>query len=206
MAIARIGVYIWVTWISKLLVGDASCEWAIWFKSHFKDYEKDGGGFDFVSWKIDHTRVLGELRDDLEAKGHTVFIEAQNSFRTCGSSGAIIAGKPDVIAEDQDGHLTIYDVKTGKQRDSDVAQVMIYMYAVPRAQDSPWRGKRPDGCLVYKDGTRKVIPANAIDDNFKENLFALLRRITAGEPASRVPSTQECGFCDLTYNDCSERI
>ena len=27
------GPYVWVTWASKLLAGDASCEWASWFKA-----------------------------------------------------------------------------------------------------------------------------------------------------------------------------
>ena len=28
----RESVYIWVTWLSRLLVGDASCEWATWYR------------------------------------------------------------------------------------------------------------------------------------------------------------------------------
>ena len=63
----------------------------------------------------------------------------------------------------------MYDVKTGAQRDSDVAQVMIYMYALPLAADSPWKGRSPDGRVVYRDGTEIYIPATAVDDNFRKD-------------------------------------
>ena len=26
--------YIWVAWLSKLLSGDDSCEWRVWFQAH----------------------------------------------------------------------------------------------------------------------------------------------------------------------------
>ena len=38
----------------------------------------------------------------------------------------MVAGQADLIAVAPDGQTTVYDVKTGAQRDSDVAQVMIY--------------------------------------------------------------------------------
>ena len=72
--------------------------------------------------------------------------------------------------------MTVYDVKTGAQRDSDVAQVMIYMYALPLVAGSPWEEKSPDYRLVYKDGTDKYIPASAIDDDFRERLVDLIKR------------------------------
>ena len=44
----RESVYIWVTWLSRLLVGDASCEWATWYRSHHIGYEKAPGDFDMA--------------------------------------------------------------------------------------------------------------------------------------------------------------
>ena len=26
--------YIWATWLPRLLAGENSCEWAVWFKAH----------------------------------------------------------------------------------------------------------------------------------------------------------------------------
>ena len=28
--------YIWTTWLPKLLTGENSCEWAIWFKANYQ--------------------------------------------------------------------------------------------------------------------------------------------------------------------------
>ena len=93
----RTDPYIWVTWLSKLLVGDTSCEWAAWFKAHFQDFQKVPSDFDTFSWQIDHTDLLSQVRADLEAEGYTVATEQQNLFRLRGSSGITVGGKPDLI-------------------------------------------------------------------------------------------------------------
>ena len=206
MAIQRNGVYVWVTWLSRLLVGDASCEWASWFRSHYTGYEKVSRSFDYAKWKINHTSMLTEVRERLLAEGNRVTSERQNSFRLRGSSGAIISGQPDLIAVDSDKQATVFDIKTGAERDSDVAQVMIYMYALPLISSSPLREHSPQGRLIYRDGKEKAIPASAIDDDFKQGLFSLIRRVVSEAPPIRVPSAGECGWCDLTSRDCPERI
>ena len=83
---------------------------------------------------------------------------------------------------------------------------MIYMYALLRVAGSKWCGQTFDGCLVYGAGTRRDIPASAINADFAEALNGLLRRITSHESAFRVPSDSECAWCDLTINDCVDRI
>lgn len=40
MAMARNSPYVWVTWLTKILAGEQSCEWASWFKAHYQDFEK----------------------------------------------------------------------------------------------------------------------------------------------------------------------
>ena len=206
MAVQRHNVYVWVTWLSRLLVGDASCEWASWFKAHHSGYAKASRDFSLSTWKMQHTRLLNDVRDKLEASGHTVSTERANWFRLQGGSGALVAGQADLIAVAPDGQTTVYDVKTGAQRDSDVAQVMIYIYALPLIADSDWEGKSLDGRLVYKDGTEKYIPASAIDTDFREGLHDLIRRVVSDDPARRVPSPAECNWCDLTDLDCPERM
>ena len=206
MAIQRNGVYVWVTWLSRLLVGDASCEWASWFRSHYTGYEKVSRSFDYAKWKINHTSMLTEVRERLLAEGNRVTSERQNSFRLRGSSGAIISGQPDLIAVDSDKQATVFDIKTGAERDSDVAQVMIYMYALPLIPSSPLREHSPQGRLIYRDGKEKAIPASAIDDDFRQGLFSLIKRVVSDAPPIRVPSAGECGWCDLTSRNCLERI
>ena len=206
MTVRRDNVYVWVTWLSRLLVGDASCEWASWFKAHHSGYSKASRDFSLSTWKMHHTRLLNDVRDGLEADGHTVSVERENSFRLQGGSGALVSGQADLISVAPDGQATVYDVKTGAQRDSDVAQVMIYMYALPLVAGSLWEGKTLDGCLVYRDGTEKHIPASAIDSDFREGLVDLIRKVVSDKPARRVPSPAECSWCDLTDRDCPERV
>ena len=206
MAIRRDNAYVWVTWLSRLLVGDAFCEWAFWFKAHHSGYAKASRDFSLSTWKMHHTRLLNDVRDKLEAGGNTVSTERANWFRLQGGSGALVAGQADLIAVAPGGQVTVYDVKTGAQRDSDVAQVMTYMYALPLVADSDWEGKSLDGRLVYRDGTERYIPASAIDSDFKEGLHDLIRRVVSDRPARRVPSPPECKWCDLTDLDCPERV
>ena len=201
----RSGPYIWATWLAKLLVGDASCEWAAWFKAHYKDYERMPGDFDAVAWQIRHTAMLNEVRDRLEAGGSSVLSENQCRFTLRGGSGAAIGGKPDLVAIGEDNRATVYDIKTGRRRPSDAAQVMIYMYALP--YQPRYRGMSFEGRVAYADGGEDVaIPAGAVNDSFRADLHAQIRRVTAANAPRRRPSAFECRMCDITPNDCPERI
>ena len=204
MTETRSGPYIWVTWLSKLLVGDRSCEWAAWFKAHHKNYVRAPSPFDVVTWQMNHTALLNDVRDGLELDGNRVSSEDQNYFNLRGSSGAVLGGKPDLVVTREDGTGTIYDIKTGQPRASDNAQVMIYMYALPYINQ--FRGIQFDGRLVYKEGGEVEIPADAVDDSFRSHLFGLIRRVSDSDPARKVPSALECSMCDLTPADCPERI
>ncbi|MCY4578004.1 MAG: hypothetical protein OXD31_03060 [Chloroflexi bacterium] len=125
MTVQRYNVYVWVTWLSRLIVGDASCEWASRFKAHHSGYVKTSRDFSLSTWKMHHTRLLKYVRDKLETDGHIVSTERNNWFKLQGGSVALVSGQADLIAVVPDGRTTVYDVKIGAQRDSDVAQVMI---------------------------------------------------------------------------------
>ena len=147
------------------------------------------------------------LADKLEEQGCEVFLEGQNWLETRGEdSGSIINGQPDLIAWNPDGSATIYDVKTGQQRASDEIQVKLYMFLLPRPGHRRWHGVTFDGCVVYADGTEKKIGADAITDEFKESVTTFMRRIVSRKPARHVPSERECGWCEISSEDCSERI
>lgn len=156
-----------------------------------------------VTWQ---SRLLNKVRDKLEAEGIPYPLSEPNWFKLKGGSGAMVAGQADLMAVASAGQVTVYDVKTGAQRDSDVAQVMIYMYALPLAAGSPWKGKSPDGRAVYSDGTEIYIPATTIDTDFRDGFHDLIIRVVSDGPAHRVPSPAECNWCDLTNLDCPERI
>ena len=187
----RTAPYIWVTWLSRLLVGDDSCVWSTWFRAHYERFRKvEGSSFDLVRWKRAHTRLLRETMDDLRSGGHVVTTVEQNAFHLKGSSGATLAGRPDIIATAPDGSVTVYDAKTGTQKSSDAAQVMIYLYAL--ARDPRYRGMPLEGRLVYGNGAEVPIPAGSLDEHFIDGLHDLLKRVTGDEPAERVPSGREC--------------
>ena len=81
---------------------------------------------------------------------------------------------------------------------------MIYMYALPKAMQE-YRDAKFSGEIVYNYHTHRV-PQGGIDQGFIQNLGSLIRRIAAPEPPIRVPSAQECRFCDITTADCPERV
>ena len=66
--------------------------------------------------------------------GRIVHTEAQNSFRLEGAT-VTISGKPDLIitSASDPTYVLIIDVKTGQECPSHAAQLMIYLYALPKA-------------------------------------------------------------------------
>ena len=194
--------YIWVTWLTKLLVGENSCEWAAWFRTHYQDYQTVPDDFDSTAWQIKHTDLLNRVTADLEAKGQQVFTEGQNRFILRGNVAAL-AGKPDLLTV-SGSQGTIYDAKTGKQSPSHDLQVMTYMWTIPKALGR-FKDVTFDGKVVYENH-EVTIPASAIDQQFTNYLTSLIKRVAAASPARKVPSDMECRFCNITKADCPERV
>ena len=198
------GTYIWVTWLSKLLVGEHSCEWAAWFRSHHESWSwaKAPATFDQVGWQMAHTAAMARPRMAWEEKGYAVFVEGQNSFYLRGRS-ATLGGKADLVAVKGDVG-TVIDVKTGQPSPAHCAQVLVYMYSLPRALKQ-YRGIRFSGVVAYPDADVEI-PAEAVDERFVGQMAALIGRIAADAPARRVPSYRECLHCPITAADCPERV
>ena len=186
--------YIWTTWLPRLLTGENSCEWAIWFKAHHQNWDKPPSDFNQAEWLARHTKLLNEQRDLWIQRGYETRIEDQNAFRLRGRS-ATLAGKPDLLVLNKD-HVLITDVKTGQERPWHRYRIMIYMYALPRARPE-FRDARIAGEIVYPNRTQRV-PQGGIDEGFVRDLGLLIRRIAAPEPPHRVPGAADCRFCDIT--------
>ena len=205
MAILRNSPWVTVTNLRRLLVGESQCEWAGWFNAHYRrdPDEYMPSDFDSVQYNIDHTAMLREVRQELEAEGYTVTSDGQNEFRLRGNSGAYLVGRPDFVAvKDTEG--LVVDVKTGQPRDSDSAQVMLYMWATPRASVM-YQGVRFAGRVSYR--THKVdIPSAAVGADFTSKFGVLMQIMIASEPAIRIPSSNECKYCNITRANCEERI
>ena len=202
MTVRRGHPYIWTTWLPRLLTGENSCEWAAWFKAHYQDWDRQPSDFNQAQWMLNHTVLLNERRANWEVGGYSVAVEGQNSFQLRGRS-ATLSGKPDLTAH-RDDDVAIVDAKTGHDSPSHAVQVMIYLYAVPRALER-YRDAKLRGQVTYRDHTVRI-PAEAVDEQFVQNLGALIRRLSADQPARRVPSRQECRFCDISAADCPERV
>ena len=127
--------YVWVTWLTKLMSGEDSCQWARWFRIHYEGYEKMPSDFDSVGWNMRHTRLLNETANKWEDEGWSVKIEGENKFSMdwylTDKTHLILGGKPDIVARRIDGDqitFNIIDCKTGKPRLSDRFQVLTYIY------------------------------------------------------------------------------
>ena len=195
-------LYIWATWLPRLLTGERSCEWAVWYKVRHQGWNRKPSDFNQADWLARHTALLNEHRDRWIQSGYEVRVEAQNAFRLRGHS-ATLAGKPDLLVLNND-RVLIVDVKTGQEQPWHRYQLMIYMYALPRAMPQ-YKDAKLAGEIVYNDRTDRV-PQGGIDQSFVRNLSELIRRIAAPDPPRLVPSAQECRFCDITLQDCPDRI
>ena len=194
--------YISATSIARLLAGEASCEFAPWFKAHHRGWTRQPSDFDAAQWQIQHAALVAHTRDRFLTSGYDVFVEAQNAFRLQGRT-AMLAGRPDLLVVSGDDILII-DAKTGQERTSHSVQLMIYMYALPKALDQ-YRDARIRGEVFYPAHTQRV-PRGGLDQDFIRRLVSLIQRIAAPEPPAAAPSASECRFCDITAADCPDRI
>ena len=200
MAKERREPYIWPTWITKILAGEQSCEWATWFKAHYQDYEKAPRDGDLVAWTARHTELLQKRAAELRREGYEVLVEDQNKFTLKGKSCSI-GGKPDIVAIKDDDYLVV-DAKGGKQRDSDHFQVLIYMLILPLTHPR-CLGKAVRGEIQYLNERLDidVLPARQ-----RAMILETIERIASPTPAPLAPSFRECRWCDLTKADCKNRI
>ena len=195
--------YIWTTWLPRLLTGENSCAWATWFKIHFQNWTRQPSDFDLAQWRIRHTALLNEQKAGWLDSGYNVYVEDQNAFRLRGRS-ATLAGKPDLIVVNNSNHARVIDVKAGQEQDWHRVQVMIYMYAIPRALPQ-YRNVSIAGEVVYPHGTRRI-PQGGLPTSFTQDLTKLIRSLAAPDPPSRVPSARECRHCDISVAECPDRI
>ena len=202
MATRRDFPYIWATWLPRLLTGESSCEWAVWFKAHYQDWERPPSDFNQSEWMLRHTALLNEERERWQSRGYTVTVENQNTFRLRGRT-AVVVGKPDLIVDRGDDVLII-DVKTGREQAWHAVQVQIYKYAIGRARPE-LRDGMIAGEVVYPEHVTRI-PRRALGNGFTRNLGELIRKVAAPDPPPAVPSAQECRYCDITDLDCPERL
>ena len=202
MSTLRVAPYVWVTWIARLLAGDAHCAWAAWFRAHHT-YDRLSSGFDAAKWASEHTAMVREQAETLRQTSYAVSVEEQNTFRLQGQQGVTLGGKPDIVAW-RNGEVRVIECKTGQPHHADTVQVMIYMLVLPHAQPV-WRGRTMSGCVRYQNDTVEV-PAEALDSGFRARFREMMAQVGGDTALTRVPSFNECRFCDIGQIDCPERV
>ena len=192
--------YLWVTWLARILSGDKVCEWAVWFRSRHEpgSWRRAGNGAG-ADWHLRHTALLTQTVSRWRGMAAHLLVEDQNYFQLQGRA-AVLAGKPDLVAVNGTTG-SVVDVKTGRPSPSHEVQVQLYMFAM-RAL---YPGRVFDGLVVYPD--REIeIPADAVDEEFVSTVALTIGRLTGWPQPPRMPSAAECHFCDITLEDCLDRI
>jgi len=203
MAKRRTDPYIWVTWLTKLLAGESTCEWSAWFRAHHTDYDKLPIDFDLARWTIEHNELVNSRREELLDEGYEVFVEDENAFRRIGQTGIVVSGKPDILAI-RDGIGVVEDCKTGRPRTSDQLQVLVYMFLLP-VKNPRCAGVSLSGRLVYRTSSVEV-PASGLDDDFRRRFVELVRKVGGQSPLPKHPAWSECRWCDIGPADCLYRV
>ncbi|HEX3721856.1 MAG TPA: PD-(D/E)XK nuclease family protein [Nitrolancea sp.] len=196
-AASRREPFIWVSWLAKVMAGQVSCEWQYWFQAHHKLLSKQPSTFDALGWQIGHTRLLSEVKREVVSSGLRPRTEFGVEFRLPGLE-AKISGKADCLVVDG-SNVMIYDCKTGKPRESDRVQVMIYMYGL--ATYPQFATSRIRGTVIYRD-ERFEIPY--LPETFASDLGYFATLLAMDEEPARQPG-QDCDYCNIASVDCPDR-
>ena len=105
-----------------------------------------------TEWLLTRTALLNEKKNRWEARRQPVYVEGQNNFLLRGQT-AILAGQPDLIVERSTDALII-DFQAGHKQPSHYLQIMIYMYALPKALPQYQHAKLA-GEVVYPTRTAR---------------------------------------------------
>ncbi|KKL92458.1 hypothetical protein LCGC14_1884450, partial [marine sediment metagenome] len=103
------------------------------------------------------------------------------------------AGKPDLVGLNESEAL-IVEVKSGKQRESDAWQVLIYWFAlkIDWLKDT---GLTIKGEVAYKGGvTRKV---EALSPLKSKAIADLLKVVTGDDEPPTTPGKWDCEYCEI---------
>lgn len=190
--------YLWVKWIVDVMSGKVPCHW----KYHFKALNKQGNQdkrvleSDLNSWIIKHTKLLTELRINLQEnkKKHSAESRLEINF----GDKCLIAGKADCIEEGAD-EVVYYDCKTGAPDEAHKIQLQLYMWMDRKLGLHP--NKTLKGELVY--GTQHLSVSEP-DEKFEEGLQYFIEQILNSN-ALKSPGDC-CKNCDIMKKECPDCI
>jgi hypothetical protein len=201
---SRRSLYLCTIWLARLIAGEITCVWSVWFRVHYGGYKQRPADGRLALWRADHNLEVLALASEREALGEQVWHEGQNAFKLRAAPNLVFAGQPDLISRAPDQQPMILDRKTGRRRDSDRIQVLLYMLCAPAGLPQ-CRGTTPSGCVVYGDDREHITP-DEITLEFRRTVRAFVDLLAAETPPRRTPTRRECRYCDISGADCDERI
>lgn len=80
------------------------------------------------------------------------------------------------------------------------------MYLLLHSDLARWKDTRFEGAVVYPGGHQVDVPEDSINDAFVARLAAFRQKMTSDMPPRRVPSGQECRWCEIAFGDCPGRF
>lgn len=192
----RGSVYIWTTWLTGLLAGSDKCEYAAWYRAHYRFAKIENVDGDLETWKEQHDEMVGARVKALRNDQHAVSVEEENKFKLSGENGTLW-GQPDIVAVR--GHAAIViDEKSGQKFAKDEWQVRVYMFALPRTGFKlPLTGR-----VEYRGETFVDVPALDVEQTAK--IRSVLQMAAGDLEPPRTPSANECRWCNI--KNCVDRI
>ena len=140
------GPCFWATWLTRLLSGEDSCDWAAWFRAHYEDgsWRQMPSDLDRVGWQMAHTAAVIAARARWEAWAtlctpRTELLRPERGIRQ--------PGRPAGHHRPQAG-IARHHRREDREGPPPVVQVMLYMYAVPRCIEEH-RGVAFRGQVAY---------------------------------------------------------
>lgn len=186
--------YIWVTWLTKLISGESSCTFSLWFRARYR-FEKLLPGADLTRWTSDHEELVRNRVVNLQVAHISPKLEVA---MTVNGRLATLSGKPDIRYE-FDGRAVFEDAKTGLERDSDHVQVLLYLWLHKLQTKQIGSGR-----VVYRDRVQEV-DIDRLGDVERDatRLLKMCANIQTPLPSR---SSSGCRSCNIGPSDCSMRF
>jgi CRISPR/Cas system-associated exonuclease Cas4 (RecB family) len=178
--------------MTKLISGEAACLWSLWFRARNKSDRLESGA-DLNAWASQHDALVKWRAEKLREQSRDPWLE--RSIQLQGKL-ATISGKPDISYE-FDGTCYFEDCKTGKRRDADHVQVLLYMWLHSLRIKKPVRGS-----VVYK---KEIVEVDFTRlDEVGRRTIELVKMVANDEPPTS-PSPNECRSCSIPKFYCADR-
>ncbi len=205
--------YIHVTWLAKALA-NPDCMWQYWFKAHYSYTKHEEMTGDLQRWNREHNELMAARQIEMEEIGFTVHREGAIDFKLEGTT-AVVAGKPDIIGnfivpplmiepgKPDPTYTLIVDGKGGIQRESDIWQVKIYLYAIPKCRKDRVRGPLKGEVQYKSNDVRKPV---TLADADVEKIVAMIKQLAGPTPLVKKAHRDDCKWCNIGQWDCPEKV